>query len=132
MTPSPAAYLHPVLAVIALLCAGYAGVLGLRGRGRPRRNDLVRHARIAPVAWVLMMASWAAGIASVYRWRSDLEPAGTAHFWLGTAIVVLFTASAASQRWIEHPRVRAIHPWFGALALVLCGFQVFLGLGIMP
>jgi hypothetical protein len=30
------------------------------------------------------------------------------------------------------PRARAIHPLLGALALLLCGFQIFLGLQLLP
>ena len=132
MSPELAPYLHPALAVPSLLCAAYAGVLGLRGRRRPHRLELRRHASLGPWAWGLVLASWATGLLSVDLWRSDLELAASAHFWVGTVIALLFTLSAASRRWMDRPLVRAIHPWFGAAALVLSGFQMFLGLGMMP
>src|SRR5207245_4569099 len=110
---------------------------GRGGRGRPASlraaRTRARHTALMPWVYGLVVASWAGGLASVWALRDDLTPAASGHFAVGTAIVVLFTAAALVSRWIAvDERARAIHPWLGAAALLLCGVQVFLGLQIMP
>jgi len=126
---------HPAAAAATILLAARGASLGLRGRpGHPRaERHRARHRALMPWVYGLVVASWAGGLASVWALRDDLTPAASGHFAVGTGIVVLFTAAALVSRWIAvDERARAIHPWLGAAALLLCGVQVFLGLQIMP
>jgi uncharacterized protein DUF4079 len=131
VTSTLLAHAHPVVALATIGLAAYGASLGLRGRrSAPMR---ARHAALMPWVYGLVLGSWAAGLASVWWLRDDLEVAESGHFTAGSAIVTLFTAGALVSRRIGvDPRARAIHPWIGAAALVLCGVQVFLGLQIMP
>lgn len=125
-------YLHPVLGAVTILGAVWAASLGFDGRTRPWRGSLATHGRIGPFVLTGMIVSWISGVGSVLLWREDLDLAASTHFRLGTAITLLICLSATSVPWMDRPVVRAVHPWLGAAALVLCGFQIFLGFGILP
>jgi hypothetical protein len=128
-------YVHPVAALAAFALAVYTGSLGLRSR-RARRDaeDLRRrHARLGPWLWVMVVGNWAAGLATVWWLREEIEPAASGHFTLGAAIVALYSAAAALSRFVPtDARARAVHPVLGAAATLLSGVQVFLGLQLLP
>ena len=126
---------HPAAAAATIVLAVRGASLGLRGRPGHRRAEhhRARHRALMPWVYGLVLVSWAGGLGSVWSLRDDLTLAASGHFAVGTAIVVLFSAAAlVSRRIAVDGRARAIHPWIGAAALVLCGVQVFLGLQIMP
>ena len=127
-------YVHPLAAGLTVVLLGYVGSLGLRARNdrRLRRQLLARHARLAPIMFGFALASWAAGFLSTWLLRHDLELAGSAHFRIGIALLIALTCGALSSRWMRQPTVRALHPWFGAAALLLAAAQVFFGLQITP
>ena len=128
-------YVHPILALVAVAGLVYAGQLGLRSR-QVRRGGAVllqRHARIAPYVYGLVLLNWALGALSVWLRRGDLDFAESGHFKVGCYLVAVLTVAWLLSRWIDRiPNGRTIHPLLGALAVLLAGFQVFLGLQIMP
>jgi hypothetical protein len=129
------AWAHPLLGVLAVLAAARGAALGVGGRrsGPVASRDRARHAALMPWIYVLVVVSWAGGLASALWLRTDLPAAGSTHFTVGTGILLLFTLAAVISRRIgDDPRARRIHPWIGAAALLLCGWQIFLGLQIMP
>lgn len=128
------AYIHPVTAALTVLLLGYVGSLGLRARNdrRHARQLLARHARLAPVMYGLALASWAGGFLSTWILRHDLELAASAHFRIGGALVLALSGGAVSSRWMGREPIRALHPWFGAAAMLLAAAQVFFGLQITP
>jgi hypothetical protein len=135
MSPRALVYLHPLAALAALGLAVYTGSLGLRSRSprRDREELRRRHARLGPWLWALVIVNWAAGLATVWWLRDELEPAASGHFTLGTAIVALYSAAAAVSRLVPtDARARAVHPVLGAAATLLAGVQVFLGLQLLP
>jgi hypothetical protein len=127
-------YIHPATAALVVALLGYVGSLGLRARNdrRQARVLLARHARLAPWAYGLVLASWAGGFLSTWLLRHDLELATSTHFRIGVAIVIALSGGALTSRWMRHPQVRALHPWFGAAALLLAAAQIFFGLQITP
>ena len=128
------AYIHPVTAALTVALLGYVGSLGLRARSdrRHARHLLARHAQLAPIMYGLALASWAGGVLSVWLLRHDLEVAQSAHFRIGMALVVALSGGALSSRWMGQAAIRALHPWFGAAAMLLAAAQVFFGLQITP
>jgi hypothetical protein len=128
-------YVHPMAALAAVAGLAYIAALGFRSR-RVRRGGAVllrRHARVAPVVFWLVVANWVLGAVSMRWGRSDLDFADSGHFTVGCYLVVALSAAALLSRWIDRvPNGRTIHPLLGALAVLLAGFQVFLGLQIMP
>jgi uncharacterized protein DUF4079 len=128
------AYVHPISAAVTIALLGYVGSLGLRGRADRRRGAylLRRHARLAPVMYALVVTSWVAGAVSTWWLRRDLELATSPHFRIGIAIVLTLSAGAGTSRWMQRPPIRALHPWFGAAAMLLAAAQVFFGLQMTP
>jgi len=128
-------HVHPLLALLAVTALAYAGQLGFRSR-RVRRGGasmLRRHAAITPYIYSLVMLNWVLGAVSVWWGRSDLDFAESGHFMVGCYVIAVLTAAMLLSRWIDRiPNGRVIHPLLGALAVLLAGFQVFLGLQIMP
>jgi uncharacterized protein DUF4079 len=117
-------YLHPV----ALL--GYVGSLGLRARSDRRRARLYRqrHAHLAPIIYGLVILNWLAGFVSTWLLRHDLDLGASAHLRIGGALVLALSGGALTSRWIDRSAARAVHPWFGAAAMLLAAAQVFFGL----
>lgn len=128
-------YLHPALSLATVALAGWGASLGLRSR-LPRRDaepSRRRHARLMPWVYALVVLNWAAGFAATYWLRPEIEAAASGHFKVGIAIVAAFTVGALLSRRVPvDQRARAIHPVVGAVALLLCGFQIFLGLQLLP
>jgi hypothetical protein len=125
-------YIHPVIAALTVVLLGYVGSLGLRARSDRRRAHqwLALHAQLAPVMYGLALVSWAGGVLSTWLLRPDLELAESAHFRIGVALVLTLSGGALSSRWMGRAAIRALHPWFGAAAMLLAAAQVFFGLQI--
>lgn len=130
-----AVWVHPVagLVVTALALHGAGLVLRARrmgARGAPLRQ---RHRRLMPWVWGLVLANWFGGLLSCWLWRDEEDVAMSGHFAVGSALVALFTLAALLGRRIDDdPRMRRLHPWVGAAALLAAGVQIFLGLQIVP
>jgi hypothetical protein len=128
-------YLHPVAALATIALAGWTASLGLRSRLPLRDAQTMRrqHRALGPWILALMVANWAGGLIAVRLMRPELGLATSGHFPVGTAIVVLLSVAALLSRHIDRdPRVRVVHPIVGAVTLLLCGVQVFLGLQLLP
>ncbi len=127
-------YVHPLSAALAVVLLGYVGSLGLRARSNRRRAGeyLARHARLAPLLYILILATWVGGVLSTWLLRADLDLAASVHFRCGCASVLALSGGALSSRWMHFPALRAAHPWFGAAAMLLAAAQVFFGLQITP
>ncbi len=127
-------YLHPVTGGAVLLLLVWAGTLGLRARNQPRhrRRLLALHARWAPVAFWLMLATWVAGVATTWWLRHDIEVGETTHFAIGNVLVAVLVGAWLTAQRMDHRTVRELHPWFGVAALLLSAAQVFFGLQITP
>lgn len=129
-------WVHPALgaAALALLCS--AGWLGLASRGRQRRHAALRarHARLAPIAYIAVIAAWLGGWLSAEFLRPDLGDASALHLRSGTLVLALLSASALLARAMRrgNASAREIHPWLGAAALLLAAAQAVTGLRIMP
>jgi hypothetical protein len=82
--------------------------------------------------YTLIVASWLAGVVTTWTLRPELELGGSQHFRVGLALVFVLSLSALSSRWLRNPSVRAIHPWFGVLGILLSVAQIFFGLQITP
>lgn len=128
------AYIHPITGGLSIALLAYVGSLGLRARSDRRRapQHLARHARLAPMLYALIVASWIGGFASTWLLRRDLELASSTHLRVGVALVLALTAGLLTSRWMQRAEIRAVHPWFGAAALLLAAAQVFFGLQITP
>ena len=128
-------YLHPIGGFLVTALAVYAATLGFRSR-LPRIGAAAarrRHAAIGPVLYALVVANWIGGLVAVRWLEPSLAEASVSHLQVGTAIVVLFTAAALlSSRVPVDARARFMHPIFGAAAVLLSGFQIFLGLQLLP
>jgi uncharacterized membrane protein len=122
-------WLHPALGLAAVVLLAHAARHGLNIRRRARSDARLSHPRLALRAWWLVAANWVLGLLTVRFFRPDLDLAASTHFQAGTAVLVLLSiAGLLSRRIDEDPRMRRIHPAIGAIALLLAGVQVFLGL----
>jgi hypothetical protein len=128
-------YLHPLGGFLAVALAAYAATLGFRAR-LPHRNAAAarrRHAAIGPVLYWLVVLNWLGGLAAVRWLEPSIAEASQGHLIVGTLIVTLFTlAGLLSSRVPVDTRARAVHPILGAAAVLLGGFQIFLGLQLLP
>ena len=128
-------YIHPLVALLTVAGLAYAAALGLRSRQVRRGGPalLRRHARLTPVLYWLVAGNWILGVLSVWLGRSDIALFTTGHFEVGSCLVAALTATAVVSWWMDRiPEGRTIHPLLGALSVLLAGFQLFLGLQIMP
>lgn len=127
-------YVHPLTAGVILLLTAYVASLGIRARNdrRRARELLTRHARLAPWAYGLILASWIFGVGTTWLLRPELELGESQHFRVGLALVAAFSGSALSSRWMRLPAVRSFHPWFGVAGVLLAAAQIFFGLQITP
>jgi hypothetical protein len=126
---------HPILGgvtiVLAFRAAGFA--LASRSGGVAGAQARARHRALAPVALVLVVASWLLGTWTVWARRPKLVVGESGHFTVGSVVVGLLAVSfLLSRRMPRDHWARLVHPWVGAVALILLGVQVFLGLQIMP
>jgi cytochrome b561 len=107
------AYVHPVTAALVVALFVYTGSLGLRARSDRRRAPqlLQLHARLGPVAFVLMLVSWVGGYLSTWLLRHDLELGASAHMSIGFALAAAVVGGFGTSRFMRVPLVRAAHPW---------------------
>lgn len=129
------AYLHPVVALVAIALAAYQASLGVRSRAARAGADRARrhHTALGPWLYTLFLLTWLGGWATVEWVTPDVEETAETHFAVGSAIMACLTAAALLSRRIGRDRrARTIHPLLGAAALLLCGVQVFLGLQLLP
>jgi hypothetical protein len=133
------AYIHPGAGGLIILLLFYVGSLGLRARNdrRRARQLLAQHARLAPWMFGFIIASSIGGFVSTWWLRHDLELGASPHLRIGVALLLALSGSALTSRalcrpQVRRPQVRAIHPWFGAAAMLLAAAQVFFGLQITP
>jgi len=128
-------WVHPVVGLVTTALAAHGASLVLRARrmgarGAPLR---ARHRALMPWVWGLVLVNFGGGAISCWLWRDEDEIGGSGHFAVGIVLVVLFTLAALACRRIDRdPRLRSVHPWIGAAALLAAGVQVFLGLQIVP
>jgi hypothetical protein len=128
-------YLHPIGGLVAVALAAYTATLGFRGRlpGRDAAAARRRHAAIGPVLYALVVANWIGGLVAVRRLEPSLAEASQAHLTVGTLILALFTLAALLSPYVPvDARARAVHPLLGAAAVLLGGYQIFLGLQLLP
>lgn len=130
-----AVWVHPVAALVTNALALYGVSLALKGRRLGPRGGpfLQRHRRVMPWVLAFIVANFVGGLASAWLWRDPEDLAASGHYTVGVVVLALFVASAMLGWRIDRtPRLRAIHPWVGAAALLASGVQVFLGLQIVP
>lgn len=130
-----AVWIHPVAGLVTAALAAHGASLALRGRRLGARGAALRARHRAFMPWVLALvaANWVGGLASAWLWRDEEDLAGSGHFAVGTLVVALFATAALLGRRIDRDaRLRAVHPWIGAAALLASGIQIFLGLQIVP
>jgi hypothetical protein len=127
-------YVHPLLATLGLALLAHTASFAVRARNHRRYRSLflVRHSFIAPRMYWTIVFVWGSGLVSVWALRPADELATSGHFVVGTAFLAVLTMSAVSSRWMDDARVRAVHPWIGALALLLSAAQAFFGLQLLP
>ncbi|MEO6029797.1 MAG: DUF4079 family protein [Candidatus Binatia bacterium] len=130
--PRVLAFLHPIVALATLVFIVWVASLGLRSRERTERHLRPQHARLAVVAYWLMVANLGLGVLSTWLWRADIELLRSMHFRLGLAIVALLSVAALTSRWIANDSARILHPILGLLAVVLAALQVFFGMPLLP
>lgn len=127
------AFLHPLLALVAIAALFHVATLGLRSRQRHGEAARPLHARRAPWALALIWASACSGVAATWLWREDLEIGSGWHFWIGWIVVGIVTSGAwLSRRVPEDETARRVHPALGLLALLFAMLQVFFGMPLLP
>ncbi len=130
-----ALFIHPVVGLAVVALAVHSASCAVRGRapGLDAAALRARHRRLGPWVLGLVAINWVAGLVTVWFDPRNPDLATSTHFRVGTGLVVLYGTAALISRWIDDdPRARAVHPWIGAVALLLSGVQVFLGLQLMP
>ena len=130
-----ALWIHPVLGLVVVTLAVHSASCAVRGRspGLGAAALRARHRRLGPWVLGLVATNWVAGLVTVWLDPRNPDLATSMHFRVGTGLVLLYGTAALISRWIDDdPRARAVHPWIGAVALLLSGVQVFLGLQLMP
>ena len=130
-----AVWVHPLAALVTSALAFHGAQLALRARRLgPRGATLMRRHR-ALMPWVLglIVADFVGGLVSAWLWRDPEDLARSGHYTVGVVVLVLFSlAGIVGLRIARTPRLRAVHPWIGAAALLASAIQIFLGLQIVP
>jgi hypothetical protein len=127
-------YVHPVLGALVLAALAFAAWLAARSKNDPRvaRELRARHARMAPWVAGSVLVVGVLGVLTTWLLRPKLHVGASGHFKVALALLGLVSCSTISSRWIEHTRVRAVHPWFGVAALLVAIAVFFFGLQITP
>ena len=130
-----AVWIHPLAGLLTTALALRGASLALRGRRLgPRGGKLLQqHRRLMPWVLALVVANFVGGLVSAWLWRDPEDLAASGHYQVGIVVVALFALAAVLGWQIDRaPRLRLIHPWIGAAALLASGIQIFLGLQIVP
>lgn len=125
-----AVYAHPIFGTGVVLAVWVLGTLGLRTRTWPRhRAELLRrHALLGPWVCCGVLLAQASGLVVVWVARGDLSPATSVHFRTGSVLAIAMIVLFASRAWMHHAWVRTLHPWVGALAMLMAAGHMFFGL----
>ena len=133
------AYLHPVMATVALLLAWVVFRLGFHQRTlRLRRTpapegSYARHVRLGPWSSGLLIASCFGGLGSAVLLRGR-KPLDTFHGKLGVASALMF----AALWWLGRPLARGDkthagrHGVLGVFSLFAAGLAGLLGISLLP
>lgn len=130
-----AVWIHPLAALVTTALAFHGASLALRARRLgPRGGALMRrHRALMPWVLALVVGDFVGGLGSAWLWRDPEDLAASGHYTVGVVVLVLFAlAGAVGLRIARMPRLRAVHPWIGAAALLASAVQIFLGLQIVP
>lgn len=121
-------WFHPLVGLVTVALLFRVAQRGLALRQGRRQDRRLAHPTLAVLTWLLVLGNWVLGLATVWLVRDDLAVATSTHFQAGTALLVVLTSTGLVSLRIADPRVRRVHPALGAVALLLAGVQVFLGL----
>lgn len=131
-------WVHPVLMTALLALALWVLREGLairRARLAKRRADSRRHRRLGRIAVPLLVAGFAAGIASM-AWLRPGEPlAESVHFRLAVPAILGLAGGGWLGLRLERgagPRGRQLHAWLAALGLLLGLATGAAGMAILP
>lgn len=127
-------WLHPLAGLATVVLAWRLASLGLAMRrgGRRAAGARAAHTRFGPWLVAAVLVSWIGGWLTVWLVRDDLDVGASMHFRLGTAMLVAVVAAAlVSQSMTRTPWARDVHPWLGAIVVLLAGLQVFIGWQLM-
>jgi hypothetical protein len=127
-------WLHPALGLAAVVLAARTASLGLTVRrgGHAAAGARQRHRALGPWTLRFMLANWALGVVTVWRFRDDLDVLASRHASIGAVIVLLLVGSAVTAKRLDgDARLRRIHPWFGVGAILAAAVQTFLGLQLV-
>ena len=130
-----AVWIHPLAGLVTTALAFHGASLALRARrlGPRGASAMRRHRALMPWVLALVVANFAGGLASAWLWRDPEDLAASGHYQVGLFVVAAFAAAALVGLRIDRdPRLRRVHPWIGAAALLASGVQIFLGLQIVP
>ncbi|GIW44565.1 MAG: hypothetical protein KatS3mg077_1847 [Candidatus Binatia bacterium] len=124
------AYLHPIVGAVVVGLVFSLGSLGLQARRWPRRRaEFLRyHARLGPWVCAAAFLTHASGMMAVLWGRTDLALTRSAHFRTGSLLCALLLLLFLTRPFLHLRQVRQLHPWVGALALLVAGAHVFFGL----
>ena len=121
-------WFHPLFGLVTVALLFRAAKRGLAIRRGTVHERYLEHPTLAFLTWLLVLVNWVLGLATVWLVRDDLEVAASTHFQAGTALLAVLTVTGLVSLWIADPRVRRVHPMLCAVAVLLAGIQVFLGL----
>ncbi|GBD25901.1 hypothetical protein HRbin30_01228 [bacterium HR30] len=127
------AYAHPIFGAVVVGFVFILGHFGLRGRGSSLRCREARqlHARLGPWVCAAALLAHAGGVLMVWSVRSDLTAASSVHFRSGTLLVCLLLLLFCSRPFMHLVLVRQLHPWVGALTMLIAAAHVFFGMQLI-
>ncbi len=133
------AFAHPLWMSASIAVAALAARSGLRMRNARRlgsRRDPAlrgRHLRTAKLAVTLVAIGFCGGPLSMWLLRGRI-PFATAHAWIATLALALFSATALIGRRLERGRSRSWdrHALVAALALLAAGAAAMTGWVLLP
>jgi hypothetical protein len=129
------AFVHPVIGALAILLSVFVMSRGLASRRADPQAHAARriHRRWAPWALAAMTLSAVTGTASTVLLRQDLTLGETWHLAIGwIAVAWMAAAGLLTRAFTRNPRLRAVHPWLGVVAVALALVQAILGIQLLP
>lgn len=126
-------YAHPVFGGIVVGLVLSLGSMGLRARSWPKRRKefLQWHVRLGPWVCAAALLAQASGFAAVWLGRFDLQPGTSVHFRTGTLLTAVLLLLWCTRPFMHQSWIRQVHPWLGALAMLVAGAHAFFGLQLM-